>query len=133
MKFVDYVKLVTKSLSKWLNLYQTGGLSRLKQFGGRGQPSKLNHHTTDIKTYFQNNPPRTSGEAQEKIEELTGIKRSPSQVREFLHREGFDYRKAGCFPGKNLDETKFNVYIPNTMTILMMFLMRLMTVLSRLL
>lgn len=59
-----------------------------------------------IETYFQEHPPRKLGEAQAKIEELTGIKRNPTQIRAFLHRIGMRCRKVGFVPGKRADPDK---------------------------
>ncbi len=44
--------------------------------------------------------PRTSFEAQAIIEELTGIRRSPTQVKVFLKKLGLRCRKVGFVPGK---------------------------------
>jgi hypothetical protein len=45
-------------------------------------------------------------EAQAKIEELTGIKRSPTQIREFMKRIGLKRRKIGYIPGKATEPNK---------------------------
>ena len=44
--------------------------------------------------------PATIAEAVARIEELTGIKRSPTQVRVFLKKLGFRRLKVGCLPAK---------------------------------
>ena len=41
---------------------------------------------TSLEAYFQANPPATIKEAQHEIETLTGIKRSETQVGEFLKK-----------------------------------------------
>ncbi len=42
----------------------------------------------------------TVNEARAKIEELTGIHRSPTRVRHFLKSLGLSYRKVGMIPAK---------------------------------
>ncbi len=50
--------------------------------------------STDVLT------PITICEAVKKIEQLTGIRRSPTQVRKFLKSMGMNYLKVGFIPGK---------------------------------
>ncbi len=94
------------TLCAWFHLYLSGGIDALKHFNYRGQQSDLNDHTDTLKEYFKNNPPRSINEAVNAIEELTGIRRSPTQVREFLKKQGFKRLKVGCAPGKELNEEK---------------------------
>jgi len=91
------------TLAKYLREYQQGGIEALKQLHYRGQPSALNPHSETLKAYFEAHPPRTVSEAQAQIEALTGIKRSPTQIRAFLQRLGMDCRKVGFIPGKASD------------------------------
>ena len=46
------------------------------------------------------------GSSQAKIEELTGIKRSPSQIQAFLKRIGLRHLKVGFIPGKGATPEK---------------------------
>ena len=59
-----------------------------------------------LESYFQQNPPPSIAEAPAKIEEQTGIKRSPTQVRAFLQRLGLKRPKVGTVPGHALDPDK---------------------------
>ncbi len=90
----------------YLRSYQTGGIEQLKHGHYQGQPSDLNDHQETIEAYFTTHPPRTSVEAQAVIERLTGIKRSPTQIRAFLKRIGMRVRKTGAVPGKATDPVK---------------------------
>ena len=89
-----------------LHLYREGGIERLKQFHFAGQPSALNAHMESVEATFRAQPPRTVAEAQATIERLTGIRRSPSQIRAFLKRLGMQVRKVGSLPGRALDPAK---------------------------
>ena len=71
------------TLVRYIRQYQQGGIEELKQLNYRGSPSQLNEQVQTIETYFQEHPPRKLTEAQAKIEELTGIKRNPTQSASF--------------------------------------------------
>ncbi len=85
------------TLVSYLQQYQSGGVEALKELNYRGQPSVLNEYIEPVKAYFTEHPPSSVAEAQTKIEELTGIKRSRSQIQAFLKRMGLRYRKGGFF------------------------------------
>ena len=61
-------------------------MEKLKEVHYFCPQSKLTAHVTSLEAYFQANPPASSKEAQNEIETLTGIKRSETQVREFLKK-----------------------------------------------
>lgn len=94
------------TLTVYLRQYQADGIEGLKQLDYQGQPSELNAHATTVETYFKAHPPQTVAEAQAKIEELTGIRRSPTQVNAFLKRLGMKRCKVGFVPGKSSDPDK---------------------------
>ena len=48
--------------------------------------SELCNHATSLEAHFKEHPPATIKKAQHEIEALTGIKRSPTQVRNFLKK-----------------------------------------------
>lgn len=50
--------------------------------------------------YFEKHPPASIKEAMAKIEDLTSIKRSETQIRNFLKKIGLKYRKVGMLPSK---------------------------------
>jgi transposase len=75
------------TMREYFRLYAEGGLDRLKQVNFYRPESELQGHTTSLEAYFRTNPPATIKEAQHDIETLTGIKRSETQVREFLKKK----------------------------------------------
>ena len=93
-------RISKQTLVTYLRAYQNGGIEQLKQRQYQGQPSALNAHQDTIEAAFKQHPPRTSTEAQALIERLTGIKRSPTQIRAFMQRIGLRFRKTGAIPGK---------------------------------
>jgi transposase len=80
--------------------YQEGGIEKLKEIKFNRPESELKKHEKTIEKYFELNPPATINEAVQRIEELTGIKRSPTQVRKFLKSIGMRCLKVGTIPSK---------------------------------
>jgi len=94
------------TLASFFKVYQKGGIDALKKLNYQGPKSELDEHCNTLKEYFEQNPPRSVEEAADAIEELTGIRRSATQVRGFLKRLGMKYRRTGYAPGKESDEEK---------------------------
>ena len=88
------------TLCAYFQQYQSGGIQQLKQLGYHGQVSQLQAHAQTLEQHFTDQPPATIKEAAAHIEQLTGIKRSPSQVRAFLNRLGMQRLMTGILPSK---------------------------------
>lgn len=88
------------SVRHWLQVYQAGGFESLCQINYGTNKSELENHTDSILKSFTERPPMSACEAKSRIEELTGISRSPSQVRTFMKRHGLHYIKTGHIPAK---------------------------------
>ena len=93
-------KVSLNTLRSYLREFQSGGVEGLKRFESGGKISHLDQFTDQMCDYFVDHPPHTLREAQTAIEQVTGIKRSLTQVRKFLLRCGFDRRKVGSLPSK---------------------------------
>jgi transposase len=94
------------TLTGYVRQYQLGGIEELKKIDCKGQPSELNKYSDILKEHFEKHPPSTVAEAQDVIEKLTGIKRSPTQIREFMKRVGLRCLKVGYVPGKAVESEK---------------------------
>jgi len=94
----------TRTIQRYLNEYQQGGLEGLKQDRYVGPTSELEQHAVSLRDYFEKHPPASVKEAQHVIEQQTGIRREESQVRAFLHRLGMRCRQVGTVPGKLTEE-----------------------------
>lgn len=94
------------TLVKYLGEYLEGGIDRLKVNLYKGKENLLLPHADTLKDFLSANPPQSAKEAQQMIEEKTGVKRCLTQVREFLKKIGFKYRKVGSIPGKAVTEEK---------------------------
>jgi len=88
------------TLWRYLKTYQSGGIESLKELTFYRPESELKAHEESIESYFRRHPPATIKEACAKIEELTGINRSDTQVRKFLKGLGMKFRKIGMIPAK---------------------------------
>lgn len=99
----EITKLANVSLSsvyRYLGKYRSGGIDALKIINLHRPQSKLAAHTSTIEADFQAHPPASMKEAAHRIEELTGIKRSETQVSQFLKSIGLKRRKVGMIPAK---------------------------------
>lgn len=99
----DICRLVGVSpntLRSYLRDFLDGGVEALTRFDSGGTVSELDEHINTLSDYFAAHPPHTVAEARAAIIRLTGVKRSVTQVREFLKRLGLAPRKVGCLPAK---------------------------------
>lgn len=111
-------RISTVTLTKYLKQYRDGGIDRLKLRIHAGQPSKLNVHIASLEKHFIENPPASVNEARQYILDTTKINRGLTQVREFLKKNGFKYRKTAVIPGKAIDDdfiSKQNEFKENTL------------------
>jgi transposase len=88
------------TLRSYMNMYKNGGIEKLKELNFYRPVSKLEVHREKLKTEFTSNPPKSVNEAMKRIEKLTGILRSPTQVRQFIKRLGLKRLKVGQIPAK---------------------------------
>ena len=84
------------TMREYFQLYEEGGIEKLKEVNFYRPESELCAHITSLEAYFREHPPATIKEAQSEIEALTGIKRSGTQVREFLKKNSV------CVVGKSV-------------------------------
>ena len=88
------------TLYRYLHAYQEGGVERLKELHFHRQESALIHQRTTLEEHLRAQPPATVAAAAAQIEALTGIKRGPTQTRQFLKKLGMKPRKLGQIPAK---------------------------------
>jgi len=93
------------TLRSYLWDYAEGGIQKLKEVNFHQPKSQLESHKTSIEEHLREHPPASIPEAVHKMEQLTGIRRSPTQAHKFLKSIGMSRRKVGMVPSKaNLDE-----------------------------
>lgn len=98
----------------WVKVYEEKGFDALCQFNYGTNKSELENHSESILQSFTQHPPMTVCEAKSRIEKLTGMSRSPSQVRAFMKRHGLRYIKTGHIPAK-ADTEKQQEWVKTTL------------------
>jgi transposase len=83
----DLADVSPRSVQRYLDEFEQGGLARIRRLGWKGTRSELDGHQQSLEDYFREHPPRSAREAREAIERLTGIRRGLSQVRAFLKKK----------------------------------------------
>jgi transposase len=94
------VGISANTLRSYLREYQEGGIERIKEVRFNRPTSALMPHAQSIEAHFREHPAVNINAAIAEIEKLTGIRRSPTQVRLFLKRMGMKRLKVGVFPAK---------------------------------
>jgi transposase len=82
----EIVGVSGNTIREYFDLYQEGGIEKLKEINYNKPEGELVKHIVSLEAYFRENPPASIKEAQKEIEEITGVKRSETQVREFLKK-----------------------------------------------
>jgi transposase len=83
----DLADVSPRSVQRYLDEFAQGGLVRVRRLGWKGARSELDDQQQSLEDYFLEHPPRSTREAQEAIERLTGLRRGLSQVRAFLKKK----------------------------------------------
>ena len=78
--------------------YRSGGLERLRKSGHYRPSSELGDHREAIRQDFEQRPVRSIVEACQRIKELTGLDRKPTQVRWFLKQLGLKWQRVRAIP-----------------------------------
>lgn len=99
-KIIHLCAISRSTFYRYLRQYRAGGLEQLTQLNHNRRHSQLADHRATIEAYFRQHPVATIAEACAKIEALTGLKRGPTQVRQFLKSLGMRPRKVGQLPAK---------------------------------
>jgi transposase len=97
-----------------MNMYQKGGIQLVTAMDSYHPASGPAQHRTSIIREFQSRPPASAKEAAARIEQWTGIKRSPQRVRIFMRTIGITFRKTAVLPVKadleKQEEFKKNIW-----------------------
>jgi transposase len=85
-QIAELVGVTENTIREYFELYQHGGLEKLKELNYYRPESQLNAHIVSLEAHFREHPPASIKEAQSEVEAITGVKRSETQVREFLKK-----------------------------------------------
>ena len=99
-KIAEIAGVSKNTVTAYLRQYKEGGLEKLREINFNKPVSEMTRHISTLEAYFREHPPASVREAAGKIENLTGLKRSETQVRKFLISSGLRRSKVGMVPAK---------------------------------
>lgn len=86
------------TVQRYVADYRDGGLEALFRSERTVPVSEMEDHREILLASFRETPLRSVAEAAERIERLTGLRRGPSQVRQFLKRHGLRWQRLAAIP-----------------------------------
>lgn len=86
------------TVQRYVAAFRDGGLEGLRHWDITGPVSDLVAHTTAIRATFTQQPVRTIAEACDRIAQVTGVRRQPTQVRQFLRGLGLQWQRVRALP-----------------------------------
>lgn len=85
-EIAEVIGVAENTLRDYFELYQQGGIEKLKEINYYQPESELQQHIVSLEAYFREHPPATIKQAQHEVEIITGVHRSETQIREFLKK-----------------------------------------------
>ena len=99
-QIASIIGVCPNTLRSYFEDYETGGIEQLKKIHFYRPTSNLLEFKGTLDSYFRKNPPASVKEARARVEEMTGIKRGITQIRNFMQQMGLKRRKTGAIPAK---------------------------------
>lgn len=97
-KAAEVARLGRATVQRYVAAFREGGLDGLRRWDIQGPVSDLAGHHQRIREDFTRKPARTMSEACDRIEQLTGLRRRPTQVRKFLRGLGLKWQRVRAVP-----------------------------------
>lgn len=98
-KSAQIVGVARSTVERYIVEFRSGGLNGFQQRREHSKPtSEFAAHRDAIRDLFEKQPVRTIAEARQRIFELTGIRRGPTQVRTFLKDLGMTWQRVRAIP-----------------------------------
>jgi len=85
-EIAEIIGITENTLRDYFELYEQGGLEKLKEIHYYQPESELKEHIVSLEAHFREHPPATIKQAQHEVEVITGVVRSETQIREFLKK-----------------------------------------------
>lgn len=86
------------TVQRFVSAFRDGGLDGLRRWDPNRPESELATFRELIEASFEKQPARTVAEAGERIFQLTGLRRGPSQTRKFLKGLGLKFQRVHMVP-----------------------------------
>jgi len=86
------------TVQRYVAAFRERGIDGLRQWNPNRPVSEMAAYRELIRESFEKQPARTVAEACERIFQLTGLRRGPSQVRKFLKDLGLKFQRVRMIP-----------------------------------
>ena len=97
-KAAEIAGLGRATVHRYVVAFREGGLDGLRRCNHHRPMSEMAAYREVIRESFEKQPARTMAEACERIFQLTGLRRGPSQVRKFLKDMGLKFHRVRPVP-----------------------------------
>ena len=97
-KAAEIVRVGRATVQRYVAAYRDGGLDGLRRWDPNRPESEMAAYREMIRESFAKQPVHTVAEACERIFQLTGLRRGPSQVRKFLKGLGLKFQRVRVIP-----------------------------------
>jgi transposase len=97
-KAAEIVGIGRATVQRYVAAFRKGGLDGLRGSNPKRPVSEMAAYRDLIRQSFEQQPARTVAEAGERIFQLTGLRRGPSQVRKFLKDLGMKWQSVRAIP-----------------------------------
>lgn len=94
----DVAGVGLSTVERIVQAFRDGGLDGVRQWNRKGPTSELLAYRELIRKSFEKESVRTVAEAADRIEKLTGLRRGPTQVREFMKSLGMTWQCMRAVP-----------------------------------
>ena len=97
-KAAEIVGVGRATIQRYVAAYRDGGLDGLRRWDPNRPESEMAAYRDLIYASFEKQQARTVAEACDRIFQLTGLRRGPSQVRKFLKDLGVNFQRVRMIP-----------------------------------
>ena len=97
-KAAEIVGIGRATVQRYVAAFRDGGLDGLRRWEPNRPQSEMAAYREVIRESFEKEPVRTVAEACDRIFQLTGLRRGPSQVRKFLKDMGLKFLRVRPIP-----------------------------------
>jgi transposase len=97
-KAAEIVGVGRATVQRYVAAFREGGLNGLRQWNPNRPVSEMAAYRELIRESFEKQPVSTVAEAGERIFQLTGLRRGPTQVRTFLRDLGLKWQRVRAIP-----------------------------------
>jgi transposase len=97
-KAAEIVGVGRATVQRFVAAFRDGGLDGLRRWDPKRPESELAAFRESIRESFEKQPVRTVAEAGERVFQLTGLRRGPSQMRKFLRDLGLKFQRVRMVP-----------------------------------